>query len=95
MNKGKDSIYSFQQLVLLDRRDQCASVEPLVVYFGIGPPPAGQPGLSGLVVDGQKPTIPWSKIILEKYLPGPSLINDTNLSFLFGFSFHCVKSRAS
>ena len=38
----------------LDKRDQCASFEPLVVYFGKGPLTAGQSGLSALVVDGQK-----------------------------------------
>ena len=38
----------------LDKRDQCASFEPLVVYFGKGPPTHDQPGLSGLVVGGQQ-----------------------------------------
>ena len=37
-----------------NRRDQCASFEPLVVYFGKGPLTAGQSGLSALVVDGPK-----------------------------------------
>ena len=50
----------------LDRRDQCASFEPLIVHFGKGPLTAGQPGLSALVVDGPKTTIPWSRTILEK-----------------------------
>ena len=36
----------------LDRRDQCAFFEPLVVHFGKGPLPSGQPGLSALVLDG-------------------------------------------
>ena len=40
--------------MLLDRRDQCASFEPLVVHFGSGPLTAGQSGLSALVVDGPK-----------------------------------------
>ena len=38
----------------LDRRDQCASFEPLVIYFGKGSHRAGQPGLPGLVVGGPK-----------------------------------------
>ena len=38
----------------LNRRDQCASCEPLVNHFGKGPPTAGQPGLSVLVVGGPK-----------------------------------------
>ena len=49
--------------MLVDRRDQCASFEPLVIYFGPGPPPAGQPELTELVVGGPKT---WSKTILEK-----------------------------
>ena len=38
----------------LDRRDQCASSEPQVEYFGKLPFPASQPGLSVLVVGGLK-----------------------------------------
>ena len=38
----------------LDKRDQCASFEPLVVHFNKGPLTAGQSGLSALVVDGLK-----------------------------------------
>ena len=38
----------------LDRRDQWASFEPLVIHFGKRPLTAGQPGLSALVVDGPK-----------------------------------------
>ena len=38
----------------LDKRDQCASFEPLVVHFGTVPLTAGQSGLSALVVDGPK-----------------------------------------
>ena len=47
----------------MDRRDQCASFEPLVIYFDPGPPPAGQPELTELVVGGPKTC---SKTILEK-----------------------------
>ena len=38
----------------LDRRDQWASFEPLVVHFCKGPLTSLQPGLSALVVDGPK-----------------------------------------
>ena len=38
----------------LDRRDQCASFDPLVNHYGKGPLTAVQPRLSGLVVDGPK-----------------------------------------
>ena len=38
----------------LDKRDQCASFEPLVVHFGKVPLTVGQSGLSALVVDGLK-----------------------------------------
>ena len=50
INKDKKSIYFFSGPMLFDRRDQCASFEPLFIYFGPGPPPAGQPELTGLVV---------------------------------------------
>ena len=40
--------------ILFDRRHQCASFEPLVIYFGPGPLIASQPELTGLVVDGPK-----------------------------------------
>ena len=44
----------FQGPTSLDRRDQWASFEPLVDRFRKGPPTAGQPRLSGLVVAGPK-----------------------------------------
>ena len=40
--------------MLFDSRDHCASFEPLVGHFGKGPPPTGQPELTGLVVGGPK-----------------------------------------
>ena len=38
----------------LNREDPYAYFEPLVGHFGKGPPPDGQPGLSGLVVGSLK-----------------------------------------
>ena len=47
-------MYFFKGPTIPNRRDQCASVEPLVDYFGPVLRPHGQPGLSGLVVGGQE-----------------------------------------
>ena len=51
--KTKISIYFFKGPTIPNRRDQCASFEPLVDYFGPGPPTHDQPRLSGLVVGVQ------------------------------------------
>ena len=48
-------MYFFQEPMLLDRRDQCTSFDPLVDHFGKGPTTASQPRLSGLVDGGPKP----------------------------------------
>ena len=52
--KTNISVYDFKGTMPLDRRDNYACFEPLVTDIGKGPPTAGQPGLSGLVVGGPK-----------------------------------------
>ena len=61
------------------------------------------PGCQGWWMAGQNPTMPWSNTILEKCLPGPSLINNkysnsklqkVDITKGFGFSYHWLKSRA-
>ena len=47
-------MYVFQGPRPLDKRDQCASFEPLVVQFGKAALTAGQSGLSALGVAGSK-----------------------------------------